>query len=174
MKHVSPPQHFHDFIVSEHIPFESRLRSNLDIYAQTLDFLLFEFDRLFSSDNTAISTAMEALSPTSNNFMNFGTLKPLYEYSTTIPVVKDQILSANTFLYDLETECKIFKRVLKNVKWPKLGGRIDLVAVSKHVRIHHRHTALLLTTFYNVAITAGWKSATYECVFSTLGKIDSP
>ena len=148
-------QYFHDFIISEHIPSEGRLRSNLEIYAQTLDVLLFKFDRRFSSDSTVLWKAMEALSPTSNNFMDFGTLKPLYEHSVTIPVVKDQLLPANASLYDLEAECRIFKRVLKDVEWPKLDGRFDLVAVSKHVRMRHCHTAPVLTTLYNVAITAG-------------------
>ena len=98
---------------------------------------------------------MEALSPTSNNLMDFGTIKPFYEHSVTIPVVKDQLLPANASLYDLEAECRIFKRVLKDVEWPKLDGRIDLVTVSKHVRMRHHHTAPVLTTLYNVAITAG-------------------
>ena len=75
--------YFHYCAISEHIPSEGRLCSNLQIYAQTLDVLLFTFDQHFSSNNTALGKAMEALSPTSNKFMDFGTLKPHYEYSVT-------------------------------------------------------------------------------------------
>ncbi len=173
-RNTQAPQHFHDFIISEHLPSENRPRSNLEIYAETLDVLLFEFDRRFSSNNTSLWKAMQALSPTSNTFMDFDTLKPLYDYSATIPAVKDQLLSSNASLIDLEAECRIFKRVLKDVEWPKLDHRIDLVAVSTHVKTHHHDTAPLLATLYNVAITAGWTSARCECVFSTLSKIAAP
>ena len=54
---------------------------------------------------------MEALSPTSKNVLDSETLKPLYAYSTTISVVKEEFIKLNLSLSDLDVECRIFTRV---------------------------------------------------------------
>lgn len=174
-RNTSAPQRFQDFVISEHIPSsENTTRSKLHIYAETLDLLISEFDRRFSSENTNLWKAMEALSPDSKSFLDFETLKPWYDYCESIPVVKELLLERKVSLDDLEAECRIFKRVLTDIKWAKVNETTDLVAVAVHVRNNHQSTAPVLTTLYDAAITAGWTSTRCECVFSALSRIDTP
>lgn len=168
------PQHFQNFILTEHLPAEKTQRSKLEIYAETLDLLSTEFDRRFSSQNTDLWKAMEALSPKSENFLEFEELKPLFEYCSTIPMAKERFTEARISIDDLEAECRIFKRVLKDVKWVEVDDKIDLVDVVTHVKNLHTETAPILSILYQVAITAGWTSTRCECVFSALSRVDSP
>lgn len=173
-RNTSAPQHFRDFFISECIPSENTTRSKLQIYAETLDLLISEFDRRFSSENTDLWKAMEALSPDSKSFLDFETLKPWYGYCESIPVIKELLLERKVSLDDLEAECRIFKRVLNKIKWAQVNETTDLVAVAVHVRNNHQSTAPVLTTLYDAAITAGWTSTRCECVFSALSRIDTP
>ena len=75
---ISAPTRFNDFIITEPIPSENiAQRSKLEIFAESLDLLEAEFERRFASENTELWKAMEALSPSSPNFLDYETLKPL-------------------------------------------------------------------------------------------------
>ena len=100
--------------------------------------------------------------------------QPLFEYCSTIPMAKERFTEARISIDDLEAECRIFKRVLKDVKWVEVDDKIDLVDVVTHVKNLHTETAPILSILYQVAITAGWTSTRCECVFSALSRVDSP
>ena len=61
------------------------------IFREALDLIENEFERRFAADTTTLWAAMEALSPVSKNFLDEDALKPLFDYSASIPVVKEEL-----------------------------------------------------------------------------------
>ena len=168
------PVRLEAYFLTENIPSENEPPSNLQFYVEALDSLEREFDRRFASDNTELWTAMEALSPSSQNFLDVEILKPLYEYSTKIPVIKEIFVKSHLSFSDLDAECRIFARVLLNKEWPRHEhGKIDLVAVARYMEEDHKETAPVLTMIYRVAVTAGFTSTRVECLFSSLSRVDT-
>ena len=75
------PSRLDDYLITERIPSENISRSKLSIFIEALDLLETEFDRRFASENTDLWKAMEALSPSSQNFLQYEVLKP---FTTTV------------------------------------------------------------------------------------------
>lgn len=174
-RRTSIPKHFDDFIITEQIPSESRSRSKLEVFKESLQLIEAEFDRRFAPSNTTLWEAMEALSPRSSHFLNYKTLIPLYEYASTIPVLNKMFVELGVSLKDLKAECRIFSRVLKETKWPENeDGTVDLVVVTKLMAKEHGKSAPILSNLYKVAVTAGFTSTRVECLFSSLTRVDSP
>ena len=118
---------------------------------------------------------MEALWPNSIRFLCYNTLKPLFGYARTIPVLRDFYIKHNLSLEDLEAECRIFSRVLAGKEWPKDNKEgIDLVQVGYIICNEYGDSAPVVSSLYKVAITAGFTSTRVECLFSSLTRVDSP
>ena len=73
----------------------------------------------------------------------------------------------------MNVECRIFPRVLKEKKWPKKNGKIDLVEVYEIIKKELQESAPILVALYQLAITAEFTEARVECVFLWLMWIDS-
>ena len=160
-----------DFIVDQQMP-GNKQRSKPEIIEECLDLLLSEFNRRFSFENVAIWQAMCALVPTTDHFLDFETLTPLLGYAETIPVLRDFYEKEKLAETDLKAECRIFGRVLKSKVWKKdEHGKVELLDVAGE--IEQLQGAPILTTLYNLAITAGFTSTRVECAFSSLSRIDS-
>ena len=85
------PSNFDDFVNAESIPSENNRRPNIQIFSECLDLLRSEFIRRFSTQNILLWNDMSVLSPSSNNYLHFDTLKPLFEYAEQIPVLRQII-----------------------------------------------------------------------------------
>ena len=108
-------------------------------------------------------------------FFNSDVLQSLFEYAESIPVVRDYFLKHNLSIQDLNAECRIFSRVFKDKQWPKVeNGKVDLVDVAAIIKKDHENSVPVLTSLYNVAITAGYTSTRVECLFSSLSRVDTP
>lgn len=174
---TSIPSYFDNFVVTESLPSENIRRPNIQIFTECLDLLLAEFTRRFSTENLILWEAMSALSPSSTTYLEYNTLKPLFDYAKKIPTLRDFYVKENLSEKDLEAECRIFTRVLKDKEkeWPKdVNGRIDLVEVARIVMNDYQNGAPILSSLYKLAITAGFTSTRVECVFSSLTRVDSP
>ena len=80
--------------------------------------------------------AMSALSPSSDVYLKYDILKPLFEYAATIPVLKDCYLKEKLSTKDL-AECGICARVFKDKQWPKNDEKIDISEVATIVFRDH-------------------------------------
>ena len=169
---------FTDFLVTKNqLPSENNRRPNIRIFIECLDLLHAEFIRRFSTENILLWEAMSALSPSSDVhvYLKYDILKPLFEYAATIPVLKDFYSKEKLSTKDLEAECRIYARVLKDKEWPKnKNEKIDISEVAIIVFRDHQQGALVLSSLYKVAVTAGFTSTRVECVFSSLTQVDSP
>ena len=118
---------------------------------------------------------MSALSPLSRVYLEYDILKPLFEYASTIPVLRDFYLKEKLSTKDLEAECRIYARVFKDKEWPRnKNEKIDLSEVAIIVINDYQKGAPILSSLYKVAVTSGYTSTRVECVFSSLTRIDSP
>ena len=114
-------------------------------------------------------------SPNLEKFIDIESLKPLFEYAKTIPILRRKYSRLNVSIEVLKGECRIFSRVLRNKEFSKdENGVIDLVEVGSHLIEKHKESAPILGSLYEVAITAGFSSTSVECLFSSLTMIDSP
>ena len=144
------------------------------IFREALDLIENEFERRFAADTTTLWAAMEALSPVSKNFLDEDALKPLFDYSASIPVVKEELEKQCLNSGYLKAECRIFKRVLSEKEWPTHEhGKVDLDAVAKFINMEYKTLAPVLCILYNVAVTAGFTSTRVECLFSSLTQVDT-
>ena len=87
-RNTAIPSRFNDFLVTESLPSVNNRRPNIQIFIECLDLLHAEFIRRFSTENIALCEAMSALSPSSDVYLEYDILKPLFEYAATIPVFK--------------------------------------------------------------------------------------
>ena len=162
-----------DYLITGLLSSNEENRSRKQIYAETLDLLENEFNRRFASNNTVLWTAMEALHPHAEKFLNADALTPLFAYAKSIPFVKESFVKSNLGVEDLKAECKIFGRVFADKEWPRNEhGHIDLVDVALHVLKEYSNTAPVLSTLYRVGVTAGFTSTRVECLFSSLSRVD--
>ena len=168
-RNTSPPQQLRDYIITEHLHSDNT-RNDLQIYNETLDLLIEEFDRRVSSDDTELWKAMESLSPKSSNFMDADTLEPLFDYCVTIPAVNDVFIEKKVGFNDFKAESRIFKRILAN----EFSEPENLVDIAVFMKKHHQETAPVFTKLYEVAVTTGWTSTICECLFSSLTRVDTP
>ena len=72
------------------------------------------------------STILSALSPSSDVYLKYDILKPLFEYAKTIPVLTDFYLKEKVSNKDLDAECRMYARVFKDKKWPKMKTKKEL------------------------------------------------
>ena len=88
---------------------------------------------------------MSALSPSSDVYLKYDILKLLFEYASTIPVLKDFYLKEKLSTKDLEAEWRIYARVFKNKEWPKNENeKINISKVAIIVfRDHQQGTPVL-------------------------------
>jgi hypothetical protein len=113
--------------------------------------------------------------PSSDNYLDYDALIPLFEYAVNIPVIRDFYQKEKLSHEDLEAECRIFSHVFKDKEWPKnAADKVDLSEVANIVIKEHQKGAPVLSSLYKVAITAGFTSTRLECVFSSLTRVDSP
>ena len=172
---TSIPTYFDNFVITESVPSQNIRRPNIQIFIECLDLLISEFTRRFSTENLILWEAMAALSPINTKYLDYITLKPLFDYANKIPTLRDFYAKENLSSKDLEAECRIFTRVFKEKEWPKdENERIDLVKVARIVMNDYQDGAPILSSLYKLAITAGFTSTRVECVFSSLTRIDSP
>ena len=102
---------------------------------------------------------MSVLSPSSDVYLEYDILKPLFEYATTIPVLRDFYLKEKLSTNDLEAECRIYARVFKDNEWPENEHeKIDLSEVAVIVIKNHQKGAPILSSLYKVAVTSGFTS----------------
>ena len=102
----------------------------LKFFIECLDLLHDEFIRRFSTENIVLREAMCALSPPSDLNFKYDILKPLFEYVTTIILLKDLYLKEELSAKELEAECRLHGRVFKDKEWPKNGNeKIDISEV---------------------------------------------
>ena len=175
-RNTTIPSHFNDFLETEIMQSEKNRRPNLQIFIECLDLLYDEFIRRFSTENIALWEAISALSPSSDVYLKYDILKPLFEYATTIPVLRDFYLKQKRSNKDLEAECRIYARGFKDKEWPKNEHeKIDLSEVAIIVIKNHQKRAPILSSLYQVAVTSGsgFTSRRVECVFSSLTQVDS-
>ena len=174
-RNTAIPSRFNDFLVTENLPSENNKRPNIQIFIECLDLLNAEFMRRFSTKNIALWEAMSALSPLSRVYLEYDILKPLFEYASTIPVLRDFYLKEKLSTKDLEAECGIYACVFKDKEWPRnKNEKIDLSEVAIIVINDYQKGAPILSSLYKVAVTSGYTSTRVECVFSSLTRIDSP
>ncbi|CAB4015919.1 zinc finger MYM-type 1 [Paramuricea clavata] len=174
-RNTAVPSRFDDFLITDRIPSANNSRTNCQIFVECLDLLDAEFLRRFSEENIALWEAMLALSPSSDNYLDYDALIPLFEYAVNIPVIRDFYQKEKLSREDLEAECRIFSRVFKDKEWPKnAADKVDLSEVANIVIKEHQKGAPVLSSLYKVAITAGFTSMRVECVFSSLTRVDSP
>jgi hypothetical protein len=174
-RNTAIPSRFNDFLVTENLPSENNKRPNIQIFIECLDLLNAEFMRRFSTENIALWEAMSALSPLSRVYLEYDILKPLFEYASTIPVLRDFYLKEKLSTKDLEAECRVYARVFKDKEWPRnKNEKIDLSEVAIIVINDYQKGAPILSSLYKVAVTSGYTSTRVECVFSSLTRIDSP
>ena len=65
--------------------------------------------------------------------------------------------------------------MLKGTEWPKdKKGVIDLVQFAYIVFNEYGDSAPILSSLYEVAITAGFTPTRVECLFSSITRVDSP
>ena len=69
---------FTDFLVTENLPSENNRRPNIQIFIECLDLRHAEFIRRFSTENILLWEAMSALSPSSDVYLKYDILKPLF------------------------------------------------------------------------------------------------
>ena len=171
---TSVPTHFQDFVITDPIPADSS-DSYVQTFKECIDVLESEFQRRFSNDNVTLWHSMESLSPNSEKLIDAESLKPLFEYAKTIPVLRREYSRLNVSIEDLKGECRIFSRVLRNKEFSKdENGVIDLVEVGSHLIEKHKESAPILGSLYKVPITAGFSSTRVDCLFSSLTMIDTP
>ena len=150
-RNTAIPHRFDDFLVTESLPSENTERPNIQIFIECLDLLNAEFIRRFSTENIALWEAMSALSPSSDVYLKYDILKPLFEYANTIPVLKDFYLKEKLTTKDLEAECRIYARVFKDKEWPKNENqKIDLSEVAMIVINNHQKGAPILSSWYKL------------------------
>ena len=174
-RNATIPSHFNDFLVTETLPGENSRRPNIQVFIECLYLLYAELIRRFSTESIALWEAMSALSPSSDVYLKYDILKPLFEYATTIPVLRNFYLKEKLSNENLEAECRIYARLFKDKEWSKNEHeKIDLSEVAMIVIKNHQKGALILSSFYKVAVTSGFTSTRVECVFSSLTRVDSP
>ena len=163
-----------EYVITERIP--SRDLDLHRIVVECVDKIESEFVTRFADKYTEIWSAMEALLPSSANFLDLQYLLPLFKYVASIPKVKEKLVENCLKQDDLEAECRIYKRILSKQDWSSLQirGTIDMGKLCEFVISRHSEGAPILAQLYKVAITAGYASARVECLFSALTKIDSP
>ena len=125
----------------------------MQVYYSTLDVALEEMNSRFSDVNLSLLSAMQALLPTSDNFLDVDTLRPfLQHYEIDISEVQIEVMTA--------------KRLLRNSK-------------SKLEFLHHVYNELVpvkacfprLLQSLKIAMTMGVSSASAERSFSSLRRI---
>jgi hypothetical protein len=152
-RNTAIPSRFNDFLVTENLPSENNKRPNIQIFIECLDLLNAEFMRRFSTENIALWEAMSALSPLSRVYLEYDILKPLFEYASTIPVLRDFYLKEKLSTKDLEAECRIYARVFKDKEWPRnKNEKIDLSEVAIIVINDYQKGAPILSS-----LRGGWK-----------------
>ena len=98
---------------------------------------------------------MSALSPSSDVYLKYDILKPLFEYAATIPVLKDFYSKEKLSTKDLEAECRIYACVFKDKEWPKnKNEKIDRSEVAIIVFRDHQQGTPVLSSLYQVTVTA--------------------
>lgn len=172
-KHL--PKAMADFVVTESVPSEKSKRCKSSIFNECLDKIEAEFARRFSTENIQLWTSMESLSPVSQHFLDASILVLLFDYSNTIPYVRDFFGEQKLSVEDLHCECRILSRVYYGHQWARRkDGTIDVLDVYNTIQRHHEKSAIVLLKLFEVAITAGYTSTRVECLFSALTRIDSP
>ena len=179
-RRTSLPGYLNDSVITDFVP--QRNNNNLrSIVTNCIDRMEEDFNRRFSSENTAIWSALEYLVPSSyTTFLDYTLIAPLFSWATTIPAVKQRFIQEQLTTTNLEAECRVFSRILGkeyeagSFEHDTRKGTIDILKVAIYMARNHRETAPVLTTLYRLAITIGYSSARCECVFSSLSKIDAP
>ena len=165
-----------DYIVTERLPSESNVASRKlrPVLVQMVDLLSTELDERFDDQNTSLWVSMEALMPSTKNFLNPVSLSKLFEYALTVPLIARKLEGKS--LKNLRAECQVFKVPLEEVEWDidQSTKSIDFNKVTSYVIKHFSKSAVILTQLYKLSVVAGYASVTNECSFSALQQIDSP
>lgn len=173
------PSYLRDSVITDFVPN----RDNVNLRAvvtKCVDRMEEDFSRRFSSENTDVWSSMECLLPSwKDEFMDSKRLEPLFKYAMTIPTIKTKMLSEGLSNIDLDAECRIYRRILRNEheKGSFLHDTrkdVDINKVCAFLVRNHKDSAPVLTILYRVAVTAGYASARVECLFSSLSKVDAP
>ena len=109
--------------------------------------------------------------------MDLKKLEPFYKYCVSIPAVQNNLLSQSLSKADFNTECQIFKRILKNVTMDQFMNEresIDMNKLCSFMMKQHSTNVSTITIMYRVDAKAGFASARVESLFSALIKIDPP
>ncbi len=113
--------------MTECLPSENAKRPNIQIFIECLDLLNAEFTRRFSTENIALLEAMSALSPSSDVYLKYDILKPLFEYATT------KLRLRLLFFYrQLRQPCCLILNG-KKIDWGGGGGTISILYISEFI-----------------------------------------
>ena len=171
-----PKAMIQDFFVTEHLPSASANETTQfrPVLVEMVDSLSSELEGRFKENNTSLWSSMLALLPSCDSFLDVESLKPLFQYSMTVPVIARK-LEGKT-IDNLRAECQVFRPVLQSSEWtvdPSTKS-ININEVAGYMIKNYAGAATVLTQLYKLSITAGYTSVTNECSFSALQQIDSP
>ena len=83
------------------------------VIVELCDCFESEMETRFSTDNTSLWSAMEALSLKHSDFINPSLLEPFFDYMLTVPEIRKQLSDLHVDDHSsLTSECKVFKNVI--------------------------------------------------------------
>ena len=124
------------------------------MYYSTLDTVLEEMNSRFSDANLSLLSAMQALLPTSDKFLDVDTLRPfLQHYEINMSEVQVEVMTA--------------KRLLQNLK-----SKLEFIISTMNWLLKHAFPRLLQSL--KIAMTMGVSSASAERSFSSLHNKNLP
>ena len=171
----APKAMLRDYFVTEHLPSEKTHDGRFrPILVEMVDTVTAELDSRFKGENSTLWCAMGSLLPSAGDFLEPKSLKVLFEYALTVPLIL-QRLRGKSF-DNLCAECQVFKPVLSAVEWnlDSSTKSINLNDVAGYVIKNYSSAACILSNLYRLGVTAGYASVTNECSFSSLQQVDAP
>ena len=136
------------------------------VIVELCDCFESEMETRFSTDNTSLWSAMEALSLKHSDFLNSSLLEPFFDYMLTVPEIRKQLIDLHVDDHSsLTSECKVFKNVITR----NFDENIDVDVGDIHAFLckNYSDAAPILTALYKL-------SARVESLFSAMSYVGAP
>ena len=143
------------------------------VIVELCDCFESEIETRFSTDNTSLWSAMEALSLKHSDFLNPSLLEPFFDYMLTVAEIRKQLSDLHVDDHSsLTSECKIFKNVITR----NFDENIDVDVGDIHAFLckNYSDAAPILTALYKLCMTCGYASGRVECLFSAMSYVGAP
>ena len=139
---------------------------------EILTTLVSEFEGRFADENTTIWAAFPSLLPASNTFLDPDVLKPLLEYTFSIPYFKDLKEDCGTdedLFQQFKAECQTFRMPLRK---EFANHEADTVLNAMVSKSENNHVGKVLWAVMKTAVVTGYSTSTVENSFSARKRVD--